>query len=149
ATASSSGRMMQTIIMRMKTAVPRYGPICSMNQLLTMGSGLLLGADEGLGAFRHGRRGAADRVGHVIVGDRRFEGPRVGAARFSKSFPRSRLDRVQALEALVRRVEFGAELIQRVIAERLAELLGERAQDGPVFLCLSRREDREHGKLRP
>src|SRR5690349_5576063 len=101
--------MMQTIISTVNTVVPRYGPICSMNQLLAMGAGLLLGADEGLGAFRHGRRGAADRVGHVVVGDRRFERLCVGRSCFAESFPGRRLDRVQALEALVRLVELGAE----------------------------------------
>src|ERR1043165_3020071 len=105
--------MMQTIITMMKSAVPIYSPPrLSMNQLLTMGTGLLLGADEGLGAFRHGRRGAADRVGHVVVGDRRFEGLRVDAARLAEGFPGRGLDRVQALEALVRLIELGAELAE-------------------------------------
>src|SRR5262245_16143589 len=125
--------MMQTIMMIVKTAVPRYGPICSMNQLLTMGTGLLLGADESLGAFRHGRGGAADRVGHVVVGDRRFERLRIRAAGLAEGFPGRGLDGIQALEALVRLVELGAELVEIVVAERLAELLGQRAQDRPIF----------------
>src|SRR3954466_11657848 len=120
--------MMQRIISTMKIAVPIYGPPkFSMNQLLAMSTGLLLGADEGLGAFRHGRRGAADRVGHVVVGDRRFERLCIGRALGSESLPSGRLDRVQALEALVHLIELGPELLERVIAERLAELLGKRA----------------------
>src|SRR5690349_15467755 len=105
--------MMQTIITMMKSAVPIYGPPrLSMNQLLTMGTGLLLGADEGLGAFRHRRRGAADRIGHVVVGDRRLERLRIGRTGLAEGFPGGRLDRVQALEALVHLIEPRSELIK-------------------------------------
>src|SRR3954471_20135590 len=101
--------MMQMIIRIVNTAVPRYGPICSMNQLLAMGTGLLLGADEGLGAFGHGRGGAADRIGHVIVADGRLEWARIDGARLAESFPGGGFDRVQTLKALVGLVELGTE----------------------------------------
>ena len=54
---------------------------------------------------------------------------------------------VDLTEDLMIRDQLGAQRVQAVIGQRLADTLGQRAEDGPVFLGLALREDRAESQL--
>ena len=102
--------------------------------------------DEGRRALGHGRRGAADRVGHVEIRDRRAERRRLHRAGGAERSPGRRRHRLRMLP----KTGFAATsrartCVERVVGQPLAERLGQRADDLPV---LARLAGREHGQPR-
>src|SRR5258708_11189814 len=125
---------MAMISRRMITAGQRYP-----DQKSAMRAGLLLRRrDEvDLGAWRHRLRGAADRVGHVVVGDRQAERRRIDRTVGAERAPRGGLDRVEPVEVRMVGIEPGMELGEAVERQRAAERLRPRAHDRPGLARLA------------
>src|SRR5262245_48121207 len=76
-----------------------------------MGAGLPLGAaDELVRTHRHGARVPADRVGHVVIADRRAQRRRRDLAFGAERLPLRLLDAVEGIESAIGRVHAHAQL---------------------------------------
>ena len=108
-------------------------------------------------AFGHGLAGARDRVGEVVIGDRRAPAARrvqrpaapiasqiaaIGAG--MRPAPR-RMSAKCGASAIDRR----AQRVAVVVGQPLAQHVGQRAQDRPILLRLARREGGAVGRAAP
>src|SRR5919204_2818200 len=113
-----------------------------------MGAGPLLATEHvDIRAFRHGLRGAGDRVGHVVVLDRRTEWRRVERSFAAETAPSYRLDRVEPGKMRELGEERAPQLRKRVVGQRTSKPVRECADDFPVLARLTERKYRRHSLL--
>src|ERR1043165_3591655 len=103
-----------------------------------MGAGPLLATQHiDFRALRHGFRGAGDRVRHVVVLDRRTEWRRIEQSFTAETAPGGRLDGIEPGEMRDLGEERAPQLAKRIVRERTAKPVGERADNFPILARLA------------
>src|SRR4029079_10647236 len=106
-----------------------------------MGAGPLLATQYiDFRALRHSFRGAGDRVGHVVILDRRTEWRRVERSFAPETAPGCRLDGIEPGEMRELGEERAPQLAKRVVGQRTANPVGERADNFPILARLAERK---------
>src|SRR5260221_9507988 len=138
ATATSKG----TTIARISRTMTTIGRPVPVPRVSAMRAGLRVRAACGYGAaFRHRRRGAADRIGLIEIGDRIGERRRRDRAGTAELAPWRRRHRVDGGEMRIGIDEVAAQLGKRIVRQFAAERVRQGAQDRPVLARVARRED--------